>query len=58
MHGNALGRAVDLANLNGYEKLTRELEQMFDIKDLKQNFKVAFTDDEGDTMEVGDDPWM
>ncbi|XP_051223988.1 auxin response factor 1 [Lolium perenne] len=58
MHGNALGRAVDLANLNGYEKLTRELEQMFDIKDLKQNFKVAFTDDEGDTMEVGDDPWI
>uniref|UniRef100_A0ACD5VZT7 Uncharacterized protein n=1 Tax=Avena sativa TaxID=4498 RepID=A0ACD5VZT7_AVESA len=58
MHGNALGRAVDLASLDGYEQLTRELEQMFDIKDIKQNFKVAFTDDEGDTMEVGDDPWI
>ena len=58
MHGNAVGRAVDLANLDGYEQLTRELEQMFDIEGLKQNFKVAFTDNEGDTMEVGDDPWM
>lgn len=57
MHGNALGRAVDLASLDGYDQLTRELELMFDIKDLKQNFKVAFTDDENDTMEVGDDPW-
>ncbi|CAM0880587.1 unnamed protein product [Alopecurus aequalis] len=58
MHGNAVGRAVDLASLDGYEQLTRELEQMFDIQGLKQNFKVAFTDNEGDTMEVGDDPWI
>lgn len=58
MHGNAVGRAVDLASLDGYERLTSELEQMFEIKDIKQNFKVAFTDNEGDTMKVGDDPWM
>ncbi|KAM3348400.1 hypothetical protein ACQJBY_021968 [Aegilops geniculata] len=58
MHGNAVGRAVDLASLDGYEGLTSELEQMFEIKDIKQNFKVAFTDNEGDTMKVGDDPWM
>ncbi|KQK03480.1 auxin response factor 1 isoform X3 [Brachypodium distachyon] len=58
MHGNAVGRAVDLANLDGYEQLIRELEQMFDIKDIKQNFKVAFADNDGDTMKVGDDPWM
>ncbi|EEC70260.1 hypothetical protein OsI_01065 [Oryza sativa Indica Group] len=58
MHGNAVGRAVDLANLDGYEQLMNELEEMFNIKDLKQKWKVAFTDDEGDTMEVGDDPWL
>ncbi|KAE8787690.1 Auxin response factor 1 [Hordeum vulgare] len=58
MHGNAVGRAVDLASLDGYERLTNELEQMFEIKDIKQNFKVAFNDNEGDTMKVGDDPWM
>uniref|UniRef100_A0A0E0JG44 Auxin response factor n=1 Tax=Oryza punctata TaxID=4537 RepID=A0A0E0JG44_ORYPU len=58
MHGNAVGRAVDLANLDGYEQLMNELEEMFNINDLKQKWKVAFTDDEGDTMEVGDDPWL
>ncbi|KAL5221013.1 hypothetical protein ABZP36_025726 [Zizania latifolia] len=58
MHGNIVGRAVDLANLDGYEKLMNELEEMFNIKGLKQKWKVAFTDDEGDTMEVGDDPWL
>ncbi|XP_040379889.1 auxin response factor 1 isoform X2 [Oryza brachyantha] len=58
MHGNAVGRAVDLANLDGYGQLMNELEELFNIKDLKQKWKVAFTDDEGDTMEVGDDPWL
>lgn len=58
MHGNAMGRALDLASLDGYEQLMGELEEMFDVKDLKQKWKVAFTDDEGDTMEVGDDPWL
>lgn len=53
-----MGRAVDLASLDGYERLTSELEQMFEIQDIKKKFKVAFTDKEGDTMEVGDDPWM
>ncbi|OEL35057.1 Auxin response factor 1, partial [Dichanthelium oligosanthes] len=59
MHGNAVGRAVDLANLNGYLQLMDELEEMFEIKDLgsKEKWKVAFTNDEGDTMEVGDVPW-
>ncbi|KAG8052496.1 hypothetical protein GUJ93_ZPchr0001g30339 [Zizania palustris] len=58
MHGNALVRAVDLSNLDGYEKLMNGLEEMFNIKDLKEKWNVAFTDDEGDTMEVGDDPWL
>uniref|UniRef100_A0A0A9F095 Auxin-responsive protein n=1 Tax=Arundo donax TaxID=35708 RepID=A0A0A9F095_ARUDO len=60
MHGNAVGRAVDLANLDGYRQLIGELEEMFEIKDLssKEKWKVAFTDDDGDTTEVGDDSWL
>ncbi|KAK3163196.1 hypothetical protein QOZ80_1AG0000420 [Eleusine coracana subsp. coracana] len=60
MHGNAVGRAVDLANLYGYEQLIGELQAMFEIKDLnsKEKWKVAFTDDDGDTMEIGNDPWL
>ncbi|KAG0498242.1 hypothetical protein HPP92_002551 [Vanilla planifolia] len=61
MHGVAVGRAVDLMNLGGYEELITELEKMFEIKgELRQRDKweVVFTDDEGDTMLVGDDPWL
>ncbi|CAM0145497.1 unnamed protein product [Urochloa decumbens] len=60
MHGNAVGRAVDLANLDGYPNLIGELEGMFEIKDLssKEKWKVAFTNDENETMEVGDVPWL
>lgn len=60
MQGMAIGRAVDLTNLEGYSELTTELEQMFEIKgELRQRNKweVVFTDDEGDMMLVGDDPW-
>ncbi|KAH9614966.1 hypothetical protein KSS87_003337 [Heliosperma pusillum] len=60
MQGVAVGRAVDLAMLPGYDELISELEKMFDIKgELKTRAKWAtvFTDDEGDMMLVGDDPW-
>ncbi|KAG1335008.1 putative 3-oxoacyl-[acyl-carrier-protein] synthase I, chloroplastic [Cocos nucifera] len=60
MQGMAVGRAVDLTNLVGYNELITELEQMFEIKgELRQRNKweVVFTDDEGDMMLVGDDPW-
>ena len=55
-----MGRAVDLANLDGYPQLIGELEEMFEIKDLslKEKWKVAFSNDDGDTMEVGDVPWL
>lgn len=60
MHGNAVGRAVDLGNLDGYEQLMVELEEMFEIKDLrsKDEWKVTFTNDENETMEVGAVPWQ
>ncbi|KAL9229006.1 hypothetical protein vseg_004524 [Gypsophila vaccaria] len=60
MQGVAVGRALDLAMLTGYDELISELEKMFDIKEeLKTRAKwaVVFTDDEGDKMLVGDDPW-
>ncbi|XP_072981401.1 auxin response factor 18-like isoform X1 [Typha angustifolia] len=60
MQGIAVGRAVDLTILEGYAELITELEQMFEIKgELRQRDKweVVFTDDEGDMMLVGDDPW-
>lgn len=60
MQGVAVGRAVDLTTLKGYEELITELEEMFEIVgELRQRNKweIVFTDDEGDTMLVGDDPW-
>jgi auxin response factor len=57
----AVGRAVDLTRLDGYADLHRKLEEMFDIQgELSANlkkWKVIYTDDEDDTMLVGDDPW-
>ncbi|XP_072965541.1 auxin response factor 18-like isoform X1 [Typha angustifolia] len=61
MQGIAVGRAVDLTSLEGYDELIRELEQMFEIKGELQHrdkWDVVFTDDEGDMMLVGDDPWL
>ncbi|KAL2320077.1 hypothetical protein Fmac_029046 [Flemingia macrophylla] len=60
MQGVAVGRAVDLNMLDGYEQLIHELEKMFDIKGQLQHrnkWEIVFTDDEGDMMLVGDDPW-
>ncbi|RDX87105.1 Auxin response factor 9 [Mucuna pruriens] len=58
--GVAVGRAVDLTTLDGYDQLVDELEKMFDIKGQLQHrnrWEIVFTDDEGDMMLVGDDPW-
>ncbi|XP_039031654.1 auxin response factor 18-like isoform X1 [Hibiscus syriacus] len=61
MQGIAVGRAVDLTVLKGYDDLVNELEKMFDIDGElcpRGKWSVVFTDDEGDMMLVGDDPWM
>ncbi|KAK8954308.1 Auxin response factor 18 [Platanthera zijinensis] len=61
MHGVAIGRAVDLTNMGGYEELISELEKLFELKGelcQRDKWEVVFTDDEGDTMLVGDDPWL
>jgi len=60
MQGVAVGRAVDLTVLKGYNDLIDELEKMFEIKGelrTRNKWAVVFTDDENDKMLVGDDPW-
>ncbi|KAG6684773.1 hypothetical protein I3842_12G079300 [Carya illinoinensis] len=61
MQGVAVGRAVDLTMLEGYDQLIDELENMFNIKGQLQprdKWEIVYTDDEGDMMLVGDDPWQ
>ncbi|KAG7015127.1 Auxin response factor 9 [Cucurbita argyrosperma subsp. argyrosperma] len=61
MQGMAVGRAVDLTMLEGYGQLIDELEKMFDIKGElhpRDKWEIVFTDDEGDTMLMGDYPWQ
>lgn len=60
MQGTAVGRAVDLTLLRSYDELISELEKMFEIEGelrTKDKWTIVFTDDEGDMMLVGDDPW-
>ncbi|XP_030540298.1 auxin response factor 9-like [Rhodamnia argentea] len=60
MQGIAVGRAVDLTMLEGYSQLIDELEEMFDLKGQlrpRDKWEIVFTDDEGDMMLMGDDPW-
>ncbi|PON97280.1 Auxin response factor [Trema orientale] len=61
MQGVAVGRAVDLTMLSGYNDLIDELERMFEIKGElhpPSKWAVVFTDDENDMMLVGDDLWI
>ncbi|XP_011623419.1 auxin response factor 2 isoform X2 [Amborella trichopoda] len=59
--GSALGRSVDLTKFKGYDELTLELDQMFDfggeLMSPNKAWLVVYTDNEGDLMLVGDDPW-
>ncbi|TVU24573.1 hypothetical protein EJB05_27018 [Eragrostis curvula] len=59
--GIALGRSVDLTKFNDYKELISELDEMFDfngeLKSSNKEWMVVYTDNEGDMMLVGDDPW-
>ncbi|KAF8113773.1 hypothetical protein N665_0045s0018 [Sinapis alba] len=60
MQGTAVGRAVDLSLLGSYDELISELENLFEIEGElrpKDKWAIVFTDDEGDMMLAGDDPW-
>ncbi|XVF49519.1 hypothetical protein PTKIN_Ptkin04bG0019000 [Pterospermum kingtungense] len=60
--GIALGRSVDLTKFNNYDELITELDQLFEfggeLMAPKKNWLLVYTDDEGDMMLVGDDPWQ
>lgn len=60
--GTALGRSVDLTRFHGYDELISELDQMFDFNGSLINgisgFHIAYTDDDGDMMLVGDNSWQ
>lgn len=60
--GIALGRSVDLSKFNNYDELVAELDQLFEfdgeLMAPKKNWLIVYTDDEGDMMLVGDDPWQ
>jgi len=60
--GIALGRSVDLTRFHNYNELISELDKLFEfggeLKSQNKNWLVVYTDDEGDMMLVGDDPWQ
>ncbi|KAJ7945633.1 Auxin response factor [Quillaja saponaria] len=60
--GIALGRSVDLTKFNSYDELIAELDQLFELGGElmapKKDWLIVYTDDEGDMMLVGDDPWQ
>ena len=53
---------MDLAKFDNYDELIAELDQLFEfdgeLKARKKSWLVVYTDDEGDMMLVGDDPWQ
>ncbi|KAJ8431062.1 hypothetical protein Cgig2_017058 [Carnegiea gigantea] len=60
--GIALGRSVDLSKFNSYDELVSELDCLFhfngELKTPEKDWLIVYTDDEGDMMLVGDDPWQ
>ncbi|KAG7579499.1 Auxin response factor [Arabidopsis thaliana x Arabidopsis arenosa] len=60
MQGVPVGRALDLNVLNGYDHLIIELEKLFDLNgqlQTRNQWKIAFKDNEGNEKLVGDTPW-
>ncbi|XP_077212132.1 auxin response factor 2B-like [Tasmannia lanceolata] len=60
--GIALGRSVDLTKFSDYDELVAELDQMFEfdgeLMPPNKSWLIVYTDNEGDMMLVGDDPWQ
>ncbi|CAL0319839.1 unnamed protein product [Lupinus luteus] len=59
--GIALGRSVDLTKFSGYDELIAKLDQLLEfggeLTSPKKDWLIVYTDNEGDMMLVGDDPW-
>ncbi|KAL8150373.1 hypothetical protein V2J09_020181 [Rumex salicifolius] len=61
MQGFAVGRAIDLMALTGYDHLINKLDKMFELNGELQSrdkWEIVYTDNEGDMMLAGDDPWL
>ncbi|KAI4336386.1 hypothetical protein L6164_014919 [Bauhinia variegata] len=60
--GIALGRSVDLTKFNNYDELVSELDRLFEfggeLMSPSKEWLIVYTDNEGDMMLVGDDPWQ
>ncbi|KAK7399279.1 hypothetical protein VNO78_10459 [Psophocarpus tetragonolobus] len=60
--GIALGRSVDLTKFSRYDELIVELDQLFEfggeLTSPQKDWLIVYTDNEGDMMLVGDDPWQ
>ncbi|XP_057731246.1 auxin response factor 2B [Arachis stenosperma] len=60
--GIALGRSVDLTKYSNYDELVAELDQLFEfggeLMSTRKDWLIVYTDNEGDMMLVGDDPWQ
>lgn len=53
---------MDPSKFSGYDELISELDSMFhfdgELTARDKKWLIVFTDDEGDMMLVGDDPWL
>ncbi|OIV97014.1 hypothetical protein TanjilG_03588 [Lupinus angustifolius] len=60
--GIALGRSVDLTKYCDYNGLIAELDRLFEfggeLMSPNMDWLIVYTDNEGDMMLVGDDPWQ
>lgn len=60
--GDAVGRSVELTKFDGYKELIAELDHIFEFNGElvapNKKWLVVFTDNDGDLMLVGDDPWQ
>ncbi|KAE9608607.1 putative transcription factor ARF family [Lupinus albus] len=60
--GIALGRSVDLTKYCDYNGLIAELDRLFEfggeLMSPNIDWLIVYTDNEGDMMLVGDDPWQ
>jgi hypothetical protein len=61
-YGTVLGRSVDLTQFDGYSELICELDLMFDFQesliDGTSGWCVAYSDNEGDMIQIADCPWQ
>lgn len=53
---------MDLTKYSDYGELVAELDQLFEfggeLMSTKKDWLIVYTDNEGDMMLVGDDPWQ